>query len=68
LKELANAGLIRDRRESRFIWYQANVPAMNGLISYLTENCCRVSGGQRGNPACAPGACVPSKSRRRNCR
>jgi DNA-binding transcriptional ArsR family regulator len=67
LKELANAGLIVDRRESRFIWYQASVPAMNDLIAYLTENCCRVSG-RRGDPACAPDACVPSKSRRRNCR
>jgi ArsR family transcriptional regulator, arsenate/arsenite/antimonite-responsive transcriptional repressor len=67
LKELASAGLILDRRESRFIWYQANVPAMNGLVAYLTENCCRATSG-RDDPACAAGVCVPSKARRRNCK
>lgn len=65
LKELANAGLIDDRRESRFIWYRANVPAMEHLVTYLTENCCRATCGGRGGPACAPGACDPSTSRRR---
>ena len=43
LKELARAGLIASRQESRFIWYSANYEAMNGLVAYLTENCC---GGQ----------------------
>lgn len=43
LKELARAGLISSRQESRFIWYSANYTAMNGLVAYLTENCC---GGQ----------------------
>jgi DNA-binding transcriptional ArsR family regulator len=52
LKELANAGLIRARQESRFIHYRADFDAMNGLVGYLTENCCRASG------SCAP-ACVP---------
>ena len=45
LKELANAGLIRARQESRFIHYSADFEAMNGLVAYLTENCCRASGG-----------------------
>jgi DNA-binding transcriptional ArsR family regulator len=65
LKELANAGLVDDRRESRFIWYRANVPAMTDLITYLTENCCRASRGGRSNPVCAPEACGPSTSRKR---
>ena len=52
LKELANAGLIRARQESRFIHYTADFAAMNGLVAYLTENCCRASGGCE--PACAP--------------
>lgn len=65
LKELANAGLIDDRRESRFIWYRANVPAMEHLVTYLTENCCRATCGGRSVPACAPDACDPSTSRRR---
>ena len=41
LKELANAGLIRSRQESRFIHYSADFETMNGLVGYLTENCCR---------------------------
>jgi DNA-binding transcriptional ArsR family regulator len=40
LKELVRAGLIRARQESRFIHYSANFDAMNGLVAYLTENCC----------------------------
>lgn len=41
LKELLHAGLLRKYRESRFIYYQADFAAMNGLIRYLTENCCQ---------------------------
>ena len=44
LKELVNAGLAQARAESRFVYYTANFDAMNGLVSYLTENCCRQSG------------------------
>lgn len=41
LKELLQAGLLRKRQEGRFIHYQANFDAMNGVIAYLTENCCQ---------------------------
>src|SRR5215217_318162 len=44
LKELVNAGLLDVRRDGRFIWYRADVAAVNGLIGYLTDNCCRASG------------------------
>ncbi|HEX5341752.1 MAG TPA: metalloregulator ArsR/SmtB family transcription factor [Duganella sp.] len=40
LKELAHAGLIGSRQEGRFVIYSADVAAMNGLIGFLTENCC----------------------------
>ncbi|MEW6037708.1 MAG: metalloregulator ArsR/SmtB family transcription factor [Pseudomonadota bacterium] len=40
LKELAHAGLIRSRQESRYVIYSANFQAMNELIGFLTENCC----------------------------
>ena len=40
LAQLANAGLVTQRRESRSIIYSADYAAMNGLMSYLTENCC----------------------------
>lgn len=55
LKELANAGLVESRHEGRFIYYQANYAAMNELLAYLTQNCCR---GESCMPAneCQPGA------------
>ncbi len=65
LKELANAGLIADRREGRFIWYQADVAAINALIGYLTEHCCQGTGGAACEPGCAPAACGPSSRRTR---
>lgn len=52
LKELSHAGLVQSRQESRFIWYSADYGSMNGLIDYLTENCCR---GQ------AEACCAPSR-------
>ncbi len=55
LKELAHAGLIAARQEGRFIWYRPELGAMNGLVSYLTDNCCRASA------ACDPG-CPPSRA------
>ena len=47
LKELTYAGLIVPRQEGRFVIYAANFDVMNGLLGYLTENCCG------GNP-CSP--------------
>lgn len=40
LSQLANAGLITQRRQSRSIIYAADFAAMNALVAYLTENCC----------------------------
>ena len=40
LKELANAGLVSQERASRHIVYRADYDRMNGLLGYLTENCC----------------------------
>lgn len=54
LKELANAGLVHARQESRFIYYSANYAAMNGLLGYLTENCCQ---GQSCDVAGPAGCC-----------
>jgi len=52
LKELTQAGLIVPRKESRFIYYAPNFERMNGLLAYLTENCC--SQGTTCAPVCAP--------------
>lgn len=40
LKELAHAGMVSARHEGRFIIYAADIGSMNGLIGFLTENCC----------------------------
>lgn len=41
LKELKHAGLVTFTREGRSLIYAAVYPAMNGLLAYLSENCCR---------------------------
>jgi DNA-binding transcriptional ArsR family regulator len=53
LAALVHAGLISQRRLSRQLIYSAEYAAMNGLLGYLTENCC----GQ--GVACAP-ICNPA--------
>lgn len=49
LKELANAGLVTTERAGRNLVYRAAYERMNGLLGYLTDNCCQ-------GVACAPGA------------
>ena len=58
LAQLANAGLVRQRRESRSIIYTADFAAMNALMGYLTENCCG------GLPCGEDAACLPSPERK----
>lgn len=41
LKELERAGLITSVPAGRFIYYAANYKTMNGLVEYLTQNCCK---------------------------
>lgn len=40
LSQLTHVGLLQSHRQSRSIIYIANFEVMNGLIGYLTENCC----------------------------
>ena len=40
LAQLTQAGLIAPRRQSRQLIYSFEYDAMNGLLAYLTENCC----------------------------
>ena len=58
LKELAHAGLVTPVQAGRFIYYSANYAAMNSLVAYLTENCCR---GITCDIACAPAAAQRKK-------
>ena len=41
---LRTAGLVTVRRDGRSMIYAARFEAMNGLVSFLTENCCQGSG------------------------
>jgi len=54
------AGLVTVRRDGRSMIYAARYETMNGLIGFLTENCCQ------GVPeACAPAPRKPAKSPRK---
>ena len=56
LQQLLHAGLVTQRRASRHLIYTADLAAMNGLVAYLTENCC----GQGLTPAvCHPAGAAP---------
>jgi ArsR family transcriptional regulator len=66
LKELLHAGLVKAEPQGRFIVYRADFNAMNALVGYLTENCCRASGAC--TTECAPRAvtaCAPAAQPRR---
>jgi ArsR family transcriptional regulator, arsenate/arsenite/antimonite-responsive transcriptional repressor len=52
LQQLTHAGLIIQRRVSRQLIYATDFAAMNGVVAYLTENCCG------GSVSCAP-VCQP---------
>ncbi|MBR0641631.1 ArsR/SmtB family transcription factor [Plastoroseomonas hellenica] len=61
LTQLRHADLVTFRREGRSLIYMAEFEAMNGLIGFLTENCC---GGDRA--ACLPAeaaGCAPGPAR-----
>jgi ArsR family transcriptional regulator len=63
VQALQRAGLITQRRASRQLIYAADYSAMNGLVGYLTENCCGQSAG-----ACAPGCQPPIVPKSRKAR
>lgn len=52
LQQLHRAGLITQERNSRQLIYAADFSAMNGLVGYLTENCCA------GSSEACDGECV----------
>lgn len=58
LKELVHARMIAAHHEGRFIRYVVDFDVMNGLIAYLTHNCCG------GRTECFPdsGQCKPAKA------
>lgn len=64
LKELQHADLVVSRRNGRNLFYGANFPSMNDLVSYLTENCCSLAD-SHGGPSCAAAPEAKAKSRTR---
>ena len=40
LKELLHAGLVSQERSGRYLIYRAEYGQMNGVLAYLTDNCC----------------------------
>jgi ArsR family transcriptional regulator, arsenate/arsenite/antimonite-responsive transcriptional repressor len=62
LQSLQRTGLITQRRESRQLFYSVDFSVMNGLVGYLTENCCGNSGADCA-VSCAPA--TPAKVARR---
>jgi len=57
LNHLRQAGLVTFTRHGRSLVYVAEFAAVNGLVAYLTENCCQ------GDPAACglrPVQCVPA--------
>jgi len=56
---LRDAGLVSVRREGRSMIYAARFEVMNGLLAFLTENCC-----QGAAKACTPAVCKPARSKR----
>jgi DNA-binding transcriptional ArsR family regulator len=69
LKELTNAGLVTQHRDGRHLWYRADIGAMNALLGYLTEHCCRGEGLRVAAAVCATecvtAACAPKSARSR---
>jgi ArsR family transcriptional regulator, arsenate/arsenite/antimonite-responsive transcriptional repressor len=54
LQCLQRAGLITQQRASRQLIYSADFAVMNGLVGYLTDNCCAAEQG---------GCCPPAVER-----
>jgi ArsR family transcriptional regulator, arsenate/arsenite/antimonite-responsive transcriptional repressor len=62
LSQLCHAGLTSARRAGRSIIYTANFRAMNGLLAYLTDDCCG------GRPEiCLPAASGSNRTRTETC-
>src|SRR5580704_16444039 len=61
LQNLQRAGLIMQRRESRQLIYSADFAVMNGLVGYLTENCCGNSEAACSTSCTPPQVAKPAK-------
>lgn len=63
IQSLQRAGLVTQKRVSRRLMYAAEFSTMNGLVDYLTENCCGGSGSCA--TACNPVTAKPAATKHR---
>ena len=66
LKEMRHAALVSARRDGRSIVYAAGFETVEGVLAYLTENCCRASGGACITPGRATGSTVARTATKRS--
>lgn len=64
LQQMLHAGVISQRRLGRQLIYAADFAAMNGLVAYLTENCCGRGSDVACAPTCKPGKAINARGRR----
>jgi DNA-binding transcriptional ArsR family regulator len=64
LSQLRHAGLVTFRRDGRSLIYAAEHAAMNGLLAYLTENCCQGDTAGSGPGVCDGETLVTSNQRK----
>lgn len=57
LHVLRRAGMVSDERRGRVIQCRANYAQMNGLLGFLTQNCCAGSA----TAGCATSVCKPRR-------
>jgi len=58
---LRAASLVTVRRDGRSMIYAARYETMNGLLAFLTANCCQGLSTSSVAAACAPVECKPTK-------
>ena len=63
IKELVQDGLVKARKQSRFIYYSPDFDAVNELMSFLTEHCCSLS-----DQDCCPPTSKPLRPKRKSIR
>ena len=65
LAQLKHAGLVQVRRDGRSLIYAANYDAMNGLMEFLTDNCCSGDAAACRVPVCEPRSATVVRRRTR---
>jgi ArsR family transcriptional regulator, arsenate/arsenite/antimonite-responsive transcriptional repressor len=56
LRELAQAGLVRSRQQSRFIYYSAETAVIDTVLDYLAQTCRETPVAPRDRENSAPGS------------